>query len=82
MEQDPDLDKVEHGMDINELRAKEKALMQHDRTCLVLLVCRVLANFEDYFRDGWYVRICHLTIEDGCTILACPTMKCGWARAG
>ena len=32
MEQDPDLDKVEHGMDINELRAKEKALMQHDRT--------------------------------------------------
>ena len=43
MEQDPDLDKVEHGMDINELRAKEKALMQHDRTCLVLLVCRFIS---------------------------------------
>ena len=34
MEQDPDLDKSEHGMDISELRAKEKAMMQHERTFL------------------------------------------------
>ena len=34
MEQDPDLDRIGHGMDINDLRAKEKVLMQHDRACL------------------------------------------------
>ena len=32
MEQDPDLDKCTHGMDINDLRVKEKAMMQHDHT--------------------------------------------------
>ena len=31
MEQDPELDKAMHGMDISELRAKEKAMMQYDR---------------------------------------------------
>ena len=34
MEEDPDLDKSEHGMDISELRAKEKAMMQHERMFL------------------------------------------------
>ena len=43
MEQDPDLDKIEHGMDINNLRAKEKALMLHDRTCLLFLACRLFS---------------------------------------
>ena len=30
MELDPELDKAMHGMDISKLRAKEKAMMQHD----------------------------------------------------
>ena len=31
MEEDPDLVKEEHGLDIDDLRAHEKKLMQHNR---------------------------------------------------
>ena len=33
MEKNPELDKDRHGMDIEDLRAKEKQLMQHESTC-------------------------------------------------
>ena len=33
MEKNPELDKDRHGMDIDDLRAKEKQLMQHESTC-------------------------------------------------
>ena len=42
MEKHPELDKDTHGMDIDDLRAKEKQLMQHKSTCFFSCFCLVV----------------------------------------
>ena len=39
MEKHPELDKNTHGLDIDDLRAKEKQLMQHESTCFFFYFC-------------------------------------------